>query len=73
MHGNIILGAAVLAEWVNTHSLSSVVGSHDGRKEPPCVLHRCSSDSTIEVVMKLKYKVTKTVNMKLRITDDSFA
>lgn len=73
MHGNTILGAAVLAEWVNTHSLSSVVGSHDERKEPPCVLHRCSSNSTIKVVMKRKYTVTKAVHMKLRITDDSLA
>lgn len=66
-------GAAVLAEWVNTHSLSSVVGSHDERKEPPCVLHIYNSNSTIKVIMKPKYKATKTVNMKLRITDDSFA
>lgn len=66
-------GAGVLAEWAGTDSLSSVVGSHDGGKEPPCVLHMYNSNSTIKVILKPKYKVTKTVNMKLRITDDSFA
>lgn len=73
MHGNSILRGWLLAEWVNADNLSSVAGTHDGRKELPCVLYIHNSNSTIRVIMKPKCKVSKTGNMKLRITEDALA